>query len=142
MEKWCCKRLNDREPAFLFVPSITVLEQVTTILKEIEPSIEGVHSTDEDRHDNVRRFREGSVPILVTTTIMERGVTIENVDVAVLGAEAAIFTESALVQISGRAGRSEGHPDGDVVFFHAGKTEAMAAARRHIVTMNKEEVEY
>ncbi|MFB8735903.1 helicase-related protein [Bacillus sp. SL00103] len=46
--------------------------------------------------------------VLVTTTILERGVTIPNVQVGVLGAESTIFTESALVQISGRAGR---HPD-------------------------------
>ncbi|MDG3045198.1 hypothetical protein OE903_19940 [Bacillus sp. B6(2022)] len=45
---------------------------------------------------------------MVTTTILERGVTIQDVQVGVLGAESPIFTESALVQISGRAGR---HPD-------------------------------
>ncbi|MFD2705636.1 DEAD/DEAH box helicase [Salibacterium lacus] len=141
VENWCRGRIDSGTPAFLFVPSISVLEQVEAALKTIEPAVEGVHSTDDNRHDTVRRFRKGDVPLLVTTTIMERGVTVENVDVAVLGAEAAIFTESALVQIAGRAGRSANHPDGDVVFFHAGKTETMTAAKRHITSMNREEVQ-
>ncbi|MGY4688909.1 DEAD/DEAH box helicase [Salibacterium sp. K-3] len=137
--EWCRNRMQHGTPAFLFVPSVNVLELVTSFLKTIDPAVEGVHSANELRHDNVRRFREGKIPLLVTTTIMERGVTVDNVDVAVLGAEAAIFTESALVQIAGRAGRSAAHPDGDVVFFHAGRTEAMTAARRHILAMNREE---
>ncbi|GAA3319551.1 hypothetical protein GCM10020331_026890 [Ectobacillus funiculus] len=58
--------------------------------------------------------------------------------VAVLGAEENVFTESALVQIAGRAGRNAAYPKGDVIYFHYGKTEEMAAARRHIETMNKE----
>ena len=76
--------------------------------------------------------------MLVTTTILERGVTIPSLDVAVLGSEAQIFTESALVQIAGRVGRSKDDPTGDVVFYHFGKTKAMLEARRHIQYMNKE----
>lgn len=74
--------------------------------------------------------------MLVTTTILERGVTVENVQVGVLGAEDDVFTESALVQISGRAGRSKDFANGDVRFFHFGKTMEMVAARKQIVRMN------
>ena len=57
-----------------------------------------------------------------------------------MGAEDDIFTESALVQIAGRAGRSKDFPDGVVTFFHYGKTEAMRKARKQIITMNQEGV--
>ncbi|MDQ0206771.1 late competence protein required for DNA uptake (superfamily II DNA/RNA helicase) [Alkalicoccobacillus murimartini] len=77
----------------------------------------------------------------MTTTILERGITISRVEVAVLGAEADLFTESALVQIAGRVGRDRMSPNGDVVFFHYGKTDAMYAAKRHIIQMNREEVQ-
>ncbi|KHF29008.1 Transcription-repair-coupling factor [Anoxybacillus sp. BCO1] len=83
-------------------------------------------------------FRRGHIPILVTTTILERGVTVPNIDVAVFGAEQPIFTESALVQIAGRVGRSAQYPTGDIRFFHFGKTKAMVKAKRHIVRMNDE----
>ncbi len=76
-----------------------------------------MHAEDPKRKEKVLAFRRGQIPILVTTTILERGVTVPNIDVAVLGAEQPIFTESALVQIAGRVGRSAQYPTGDVRFF-------------------------
>ncbi|PDY12247.1 DNA/RNA helicase, partial [Bacillus cereus] len=48
-----------------------------------------------------------------------------------------IFSESALVQIAGRVGRSFEEPYGEVIYFHYGKTEAMVRAKNHIRSMNK-----
>jgi competence protein ComFA len=56
----------------------------------------------------------------------------------VLGSEDDIFTESALVQISGRVGRNAAFPTGEITFFHYGKTQAMLDAKRHIEQMNEE----
>ena len=84
------------------------------------------------------KLRHGEIQGLLTTTILERGVTIPKVNVAVVGAEEEIFTESALVQIAGRVGRSKEHPHGDCVFFHYGKTNAMLEAIQQIKQMNKE----
>ncbi|WP_091662627.1 DEAD/DEAH box helicase [Alteribacillus iranensis] len=139
LQKWCAHRIENGIPALLFVPTIEILEKVTSILKRKNPHIQGVHSKDIKRHQKVSEFREGVVPLLVTTTILERGITIPGVDVAVLGSEDNIFTESALVQIAGRAGRSSSKPHGDVVFFHFGKTKAMKKACQHIVKMNRRE---
>ncbi|MBC8862555.1 DNA/RNA helicase, partial [Escherichia coli] len=79
-----------------------------------------VHSADELRKEKVEWLRKGKIKLLLTTTILERGVTFTDVQVAVFGSEARIFTEAALVQISGRAGRKLSHPTGDVCFFHYG----------------------
>lgn len=135
--KWCQTRIERNIPAFLFVPSVHVLKKVTGILKKLHPDIVGVHSADKERVKKVTAFRNRKVPILVTTTILERGVTVPKVDVAVFGAEADIFTESALVQIAGRAGRSHDHPTGDVVYFHYGVTEEINKALAHIQAMNR-----
>ncbi|WP_241156893.1 DEAD/DEAH box helicase [Bacillus sp. FJAT-42376] len=135
---WIKNHLEIKKQAFVFVPNIPALNQVTAILKNLNPSIEGVHSEDPERKEKVQRFRDGVSPVIVTTTILERGVTVPNSDVAVLGAEEDIFTESALVQIAGRVGRHKDFPSGDVVFFHYGKTHAMIAAKKHIEKMNRE----
>lgn len=135
---WLTTLIQKNKPAFLFVPHIETLNEVVSILKKINPSIDGVHSEDPNRKEKVQAFREGTIPILVTTTILERGVTIPNTDVAVFGAEDQIFTESALVQIAGRAGRSPKYPTGEVIFFHYGKTKAMNDARMQILKMNKQ----
>jgi competence protein ComFA len=74
----------------------------------------------------------------LTTTILERGVTFPNIDVAVVGAEDDTFTESALVQIAGRVGRSPQFPTGDITFFHYGITRAMIRARNQLLRMNRQ----
>ena len=135
---WTKSHLACKKQAFLFVPKIELLAQIVFLLKKLDSRIAGVHASDPDRKQKVERFRTGEIPILVTTTILERGVTVPNIDVAVLGAEDQIFTESALVQISGRVGRNAKYPNGEILFYHYGKTKAMLAAKNQIEDMNIE----
>lgn len=137
IKAWLQQKLKNNKQSFLFVPSIELLESIIPLLKEIHENIETVHSQDPSRKEKVSRFRKGEIPILVTTTILERGVTVPNTDVAVFGADDNVFTESALVQISGRVGRSAKYPNGEIVFFHFGKTNAMEAAKQQIEKMNR-----
>ncbi|WP_404429345.1 DEAD/DEAH box helicase [Sutcliffiella horikoshii] len=134
---WVRKHMEKGSPIFLFVPNIALLEKVVKILtQEHGDLVAGVHSKDTERKEKLAMFREGKVKILVTTTILERGVTVADVQVGVLGAEDDVFTESALVQIAGRVGRSRQYPRGDVRFFHYGKTNEMVAAVDQIRKMN------
>lgn len=135
--QWLNLYLSKRYPIFLFVPHVRYVEEISQLLKSLNNQIDGVHAEDPARKEKVAAFRKGEIPLLVTTTILERGVTVENSQVAVLGAEEEIFSESALVQIAGRAGRSSDEPHGDVIYFHYGKTEAMVRAKKHIQSMNK-----
>lgn len=135
---WLRRHIANRKQVFLFVPQISLLEKIVEVLCASldDVVVESVHASDPERRGKVTKFRDGRTSVLVTTTILERGVTVKGVQVGVLGAEDRIFTESALVQISGRVGRSPDEPDGDVVFFHYGKTTAMVQAIRHIRKMN------
>ncbi|MDZ5784082.1 DEAD/DEAH box helicase [Marinococcus luteus] len=136
--QWCRARDEDF-PLFIFVPSVAVIRPAVEAIRTEGFRCDGVHAEDEKREEKITAFRDGNIDILVTTTILERGVTIPKADVAVLGADDDIFTESALVQIAGRAGRNPERPEGDVVFFHYGRTKAIQQTIRHIQTMNREE---
>ncbi|MDT8858794.1 DEAD/DEAH box helicase [Alkalihalobacillus sp. MEB130] len=127
-----------KKPLLLFVPSVSILTQVSEALQNQSIKHASVHAADPKRHEAVQAFRNRHVSIMVTTTILERGVTFADVQVAVLGAENDVFTEAALVQIAGRVGRKKETPTGEVIFFHYGVTKAMKAARRHIEQMNEE----
>ncbi|MEY2302189.1 ATP-dependent helicase ComFA [Bacillus tropicus] len=135
--QWLKMNLNKKYPIFLFVPHVRYVEEMSLLLKGLDNRIDGVHAEDSMRKEKVAAFRKGEIPLLVTTTILERGVTVKNLQAAVLGAEEEIFSESALVQIAGRAGRSFEEPYGEVVYFHYGKTESMVRAKKHIQSMNK-----
>ncbi|KPB05655.1 DEAD/DEAH box helicase [Bacillus sp. CHD6a] len=137
VRNWVRKYMENGSPIFLFVPNIAVLEKITEIFaKEYGELVASVHAKDKQRKRKVSAFREGNIKMLVTTTILERGVTVADVQVGVLGAEDDVFTESALVQIAGRVGRSSQYPSGDVRFFHYGKTNDMIAAVDQIRKMN------
>ncbi len=129
---------NQRQ-AFFFVPFI---EHVGVLVNQLIKNgqgltVAGTHSRDPLREAKVVDFRQGETRVLVTTTIMERGVTVPKTDVLVIGADAPIFDEASLVQISGRAGRSLIDPIGDVVFLAQEKTREMVKAVKHIKEMNK-----
>jgi competence protein ComFA len=138
LKKWTLQRLQQNKQALIFFPSVKVMEKALPLFQELNPAIESVHAEDPDRKEKVQKMRKQEIPILLTTTILERGVTLPNIDVAVMGAEDQIFTESALIQIAGRVGRSADYPKGDVVYFHNGRTRAMIYAVLQIFMMNKE----
>lgn len=138
IEKWTKERIQRGKQALIFLPNIKLMEKTAPYFRKLHPNIESVHAEDPNRKAKVERMRKKVTQILLTTTILERGVTFPNIDVAVVGAEDGIFTEAALVQISGRVGRSSQHPTGNITFFHHGRTRAMNKAYNHIIQMNKE----
>lgn len=136
--QWVRSRLKNQKQALIFFPNIRLMEKAISIFHTLDPKIDSVHAEDPLRKEKVQAMRNRGTPILLTTTILERGVTLPNIDVAVIGAEEGIFTESALVQISGRVGRSSTYPSGNITFFHFGKSQAMIKAYKQIDQMNKE----
>jgi competence protein ComFA len=136
--QWIRSRLRKQKQALIFFPNIRLMEKAISIFHTLDPKIDFVHAQDPLRKEKVQAMRNQETVILLTTTILERGVTLPNIDVAVIGAEEDIFTESALVQISGRVGRSPKYPNGNITFFHYGKSQAMIKAYKQIDQMNKE----
>lgn len=135
---WTQKRVAAGKQALIFLPHIQLMEKSLPLFQQLHPAIQAVHAEDSSRKEKVKAMRKGEIPILLTTTILERGVTFPNIDVAIVGAEDDIFTEAALVQIAGRVGRSPEYPGGAVTFFHHGRTKAMIRALVHIAGMNNE----
>lgn len=136
VRRWVEERIKFGMQAFLFVPTIEAMKEVHELLKN--DRVDFVYAEDPDRKEKVQKFRDGEITVLITTTILERGVTVPNIDVAVLGAEHDVFNSSALIQIAGRVGRSAKYPTGNVSFFHYGKSESMMEARRQIQIHNSE----
>jgi competence protein ComFA len=137
--KWIKSQAASGRRALIFVPSVSIIEKVTERIREhVEVIVDFVHAEDPLRKDKVELFREGDIQLLVTTTILERGVTVAFLDVVIFGADHEVFSESALVQMAGRAGRSKDDHNGQVLFFNYGKSLSMLSAIKHIRGMNKE----
>ena len=111
---WACllytsKQRQTHYPLLIFVSEIELGQQFTENFKKYFPkeTVGFVSSQTTDRLRMVEEFRNRALTILVSTTILERGVTFPLVDVFVLESNHKLFTKSALVQISGRVGRSK-----------------------------------
>jgi competence protein ComFA len=125
-------------PFLLFCPAIEWMEKLEKLLKKIfcQKTFTAVSAVDKKRAEKIQRMREGLYDFLLTTTILERGVTLPKISVIVLGANHCIFTKSTLIQISGRVGRSKKRTGGKLYFLHDGKSQAMIAAKDEIKKIN------
>ncbi len=72
-------------PFLLFFPTIDLMKRATPLVQELNEDILAVHAADPERKEKVLKLRNKEVPGLLTTTILERGITISNVQVAVIG---------------------------------------------------------
>jgi competence protein ComFA len=124
---------------FVFVPRIRDVETAVSALRSSFSGLEidGTSSQDPERADKVMRFRQGQIRILVTTTILERGVTVPKTDVFIMNADSSTFDSAALIQMAGRAGRSKDDPAGRVFFVAKAYTNSQARAIREIRRMNR-----
>lgn len=127
---------------FVFVPNICLVGPTVDLLKAMlnggtNVCIEGTSSKDRDRTERVQRFRDREIRVLVTTTILERGVTVAKSDVFILDADSKLFDEAALVQMAGRAGRSKDDPSGKVYFAAKEITQSQKEAVQQIEKMNR-----
>ena len=139
VKAWIKRRLQTKQRFLLFVPHIDDLPILQEILERefTGAHFTTVHAADDDRLTKVQRMRDHEYDFLVTTTILERGVTFPEIDVAVLGADDEIFSSSALVQIAGTVGRSISRPTGTVAFFIAENTRNVQMAVNQIRYMNR-----
>ncbi|OAS14535.1 DEAD/DEAH box helicase [Paenibacillus oryzisoli] len=128
---------------FVFVPNIQLVEPMVELLRsklrgtDLDVRVEGTSSKDISRTEKVQLFRSREIRVLVTTTILERGVTVPQSDVFILDADSKLFDEAALVQMAGRAGRSKDDPYGKVYLAAAEITKSQKEALRQIRTMNR-----
>ena len=131
--------VNQKRRFLLFSPNIKKMQELEKIVQAefFTKTIASVHSGDPERQEKVLAMRKGELDFLLCTTILERGVTFTDIDVLVLGAEDRTFTEAALVQISGRAGRHRDYPTGQVVFLYHSLTRDMKRAIKQIKKMNQ-----
>lgn len=136
---WLVTRIKRHQEFLLFVPHVVDLVPIARALKNELGAVKfmTVHASDPDRLDKVQAMRDHQLAFLVTTTILERGVTFPGIDVGVLGADSEIFSTAALVQIAGRVGRSLERPGGAVTFWIQENSRRIEEARRQIAEMNR-----
>ncbi len=127
--------------AILFVPRLQDIFHFYAWLEQKFSSfacmMAGVYAQDPERDQKIRQFREGRIRFLISTSILERGVTVKRCHVAVIGADHPIFDQATLVQMAGRVGRSASYQQGEVWFIAQEKTDAQLQSQKEIIKLNQ-----
>lgn len=129
--------LKEEKQVFIFTPTIEMCENTYNFLKIFLKNGSYVHSKKISRPETIKLFKEGKIRYLVTTAVLERGVTIKNLQVIVFHAEHIVYDNYALVQIAGRVGRKVDFPDGEVLYLANRKTNEMILSIEKIKAANK-----
>jgi len=128
---WQLHRMAPRQ-VLVFVPRIRDGNRLSRLL-----GCPCIHSQSPDKDDIMRRFSGKEYRVLVSTTLLERGITVPSVQVIVLRADHPVFTMASLVQIFGRAGRSFDDPKGECLCFAASLSDSMRQSADLLHQMNE-----
>lgn len=115
----------------IFVPTIKLAKQLSLLLKSPY-----VCSESENKNELIEKFRELKKGNLITTTILERGVTFPDCMVFVLFADHIVFTKSSLIQIAGRVQRGLNPQKGVCYFYSEKKSEVIQSCIQAIQRNN------
>lgn len=128
---------RNNKPVFVFCPTIELCEKIYDIFKNIIGSINYVHSKKRDREEVIRNFKDGKFKVLITTSVLERGVTVKDLQVVVMYADHPLYDKYTLIQIAGRVGRKIDATKGEVIFICEKETKAITQAIKEIKIANE-----
>lgn len=127
---------KEGKPVFVFAPTIARCEYVYKVIRIFVKNGNFVHSKCKNRNEIISKFKKGEYDYLVTTAVLERGVTVKNLQVIIYDADNSIYDSKALIQISGRVGRKIDAPEGEVIFLVNKETEAIRESIKTITSKN------
>lgn len=89
-----------------------------------------------DKEKIIDDFHAQKYDFLISTTILERGITIKGINIIILHADHPVFNEASLIQMIGRVGRNIDIPTGKGWFLCAQVTTDIKRCVRALKKMN------
>lgn len=119
------------ESVLVFVPTKKLAKKVSLLL-----FCRYITSESEDKEKVIEHFRAKG-GYLVSTSVLERGVTFKDCFVIVLFADHPVFSKSSLIQIAGRVGRGMNPKKGEVIFWQNSLSDAVNLSCQEISEHNQ-----
>ena len=120
----------------VYFPTIKLLKIVARLIIKNKQNIKIVHSQIKEVNSIIKELYQIDNFVVFSTIILERGITISNVNVLVFNADHRLFNVSSLIQIAGRVGRLKNYPSGDVVFLGKDNSDAIKESIKRIKSFN------
>lgn len=127
--------LRVKKYIFIYVPSIKEGYKLHKYLDKYFSNV-FIYSSMDNKEEIMKNIRNKTHRVVITTTILERGVTYKDLQVFVYKADEYIFNKQTLIQIAGRVGRTIDCPTGDIYFLASKVTKEMKEAIKEIKKYN------
>lgn len=125
------------KPFLIFVPTIYIGESIAWWVLKVFKEGRWVHSQSLHRDVSIREFKAKKLRYLISTSILERGITLEFLQVIIYGADHPLMDEKTIVQMAGRVGRKTVSPQGKVIVICQTISPSIQASQRRIRTANE-----
>ena len=124
--------LNTNRKVIIYVSSVHKAEELSD-----ELGCECCTSKNARTDEIINSFKKNNDKLLVSTTILERGITIKNLDCIIYDASETVFTHQTIIQICGRVGRSYDDPFGNIYIFFEKNSFKFDLVKNYIKRMNE-----
>lgn len=124
LRKW----VLEGSKVFIFVPTIRLAEMVFESIHKTLFYSEKMTSLTYEKKEILKRFETEETKILISTSVLERGVTFSKLNVMVLFSNHRIYSKEMLIQIAGRVGRKLDSPRGEIIFLSENISKEMIEA--------------
>ena len=122
----------------VFAATIEEVLELTNFLKKYV-KVKSISSKTQHKDEVLNALRNKEIKAIVSTTLLERGITIEDIQVMVMNASHINFDSRTLIQISGRVGRKINHPTGYVLFLTNQLSDGIKGCIKTIKFLNKQD---
>lgn len=123
--------------SLVFVPTIHLAHRLHFYLKWVFRCAVFTSKT-KDKEKVIEEFHHQKYQFLLSTTILERGITIKGIYVVILFADHPVFNEASLIQMIGRVGRNIEMPTGKGLFLCMRKTKDIQNCVKALKKMNEQ----
>ena len=125
---------KNNKKLLVYFPKIDNIKKYSKFLSFLEIPHVTVYSSNPfilDKLKNMHSF------ICLTSIILERGITVKDVNVIVFNANHSVFKYETLIQICGRVGRNYLYPHGEIIFYATRKDQKFTDVIERINYSNK-----
>ena len=124
------------KPIFVFVPTIGIGQKLWKWLRLFFKDVMLAYASIDQREDLVETFKKKGSGILITTSILERGITMLGLQVIIFKADHPLFLTSTIIQMAGRVGRKKQDSAGNIYLLVNRITPFIKAAQEKITIAN------
>jgi competence protein ComFA len=128
---------SKQDRLLIYFPSIHLMTRFHYFLEKNGVSSKMISSKTIYKNQVLKGFTNRDYNILLSTTILERGITFKRCDVFVIDADHQIFDQDTLIQIAGRVGRDAEFHQGSLIFYAQYLSAEMKKAKQEIKRLNR-----